>query len=72
MQDKVEIHSAHFGEEHAGDLFDRLTHSVLLEFRIASTELSFPWETSLADLMKSTALPKKSKHLIYLAANAKR
>lgn len=31
-------------------------------------ELLFPGETSLADLKKSTALPKKSKHLIYPAA----
>lgn len=68
----MQIHNGIFGKQHAGELCDRLTHSVLPEFRIAWTELPFPQETSLADLMKSTALPKKSKHLIYLAANAKR
>lgn len=68
----MQIHNAIFGKQHAGELCDRLTHSVLPEFRIAWTELPFPQETSLADLIKSTALPKKSKHLIYLAANAKR
>lgn len=53
-----------------------LTHSELpvlskAEFWVASTEPTFPGEATLADLPKGTTLPKKSKHLIYLAANGK-